>query len=495
MRSILLLGISGLLAACASAPPPPHHDVLIRDGLVFDGSGAPGQRLDVAIDGDRISALLPPGSPATADRIIDAQGQYVAPGFINVLSWATESLLLDGRGQSDLLQGVTLEIFGEGWSMGPLNERMKADALKLQGDFKFEIDWTTLGEYLETLERRGVSPNVASFVGATTVRIHVLGEADVQPDAQQLAQMRALVDAAMREGALGVGASLIYPPAFYAQPAELVALARTAARHGGGYIVHQRSEADRLLEAVDETINVARETGQRAEAYHLKAAGRANWPKMAQAIAAIEAARNEGLAVSANMYAYTAGATGLTASLPPWTRDGGHDALMARLADPAERAKILDQMRAPADGWENLYHHAGSPERVRLIGFKNDALKPLTGKTLAEVMALRGSDSAEDTILDLIAEDDSRVDAAYELMSEDNVELGLRQPWVSLGSDAEASSPEGLFLLSSTHPRAYGNVARFLGHYVRERQLLGWPEAIHRLTGLPAENWKLVDRG
>ena len=493
---ITLLALA--LAGCASAPvadaPSPHYDLLIRNGLVYDGSGAAPQRVDVAVEDDRIVALLPPGSPASAGQVLDARGRAVAPGFINVLSWAVDSLVEDGRGMSDTKQGVTLEIFGEGWSMGPYNEQMKAEALARQVDIRYPIEWTTLGEYLEFLEDRGVTPNVASFVGATTVRIHELGEGDVTPDAAQLARMQDLVRNAMAEGALGVGSSLIYPPAAFAKPDELIALAQAAAESGGGYIAHMRSEADRLLDALDETIAIARATGQRAEAYHLKAAGEENWPKMAQAIAKIDAARAEGLAVSANMYAYTAGATGLSASLPPWVQDGGHDAMIARLQDPAIRARVLAEMRDPDVDWENLRLLAGSDDRLILMEFKNPALKPLTGLTLAEVARQRGTPPAE-TAIDLIIEDDSRVGTAYFLMSEENVELGLRQPWTSLGSDAESSAPEGVFLKSSTHPRAYGNVARFLGHYVRDRGLMPLEEGIHRLTGLPAANWKLADRG
>ncbi len=488
----LLFAFAGLSPAVAA--PAPHFDLLVRNGTVYDGSGAPGQRVDVAVRGDRIAALLPPGSEASADRVVDAGGQAVAPGFINVLSWANESLLIDGRGMSDTRQGVTLEIFGEGWSMGPLNPRMKAEALKRQGDLRYPIEWTTLGGYLEHLVGRGVTPNVASFVGATTVRIHELGEEDVDPDAAQLERMRGLVREAMAEGALGVGSSLIYPPAAFAETAEIVALAQAAAESGGGYVSHMRSEADRFLEALEETIAIARATGQRAEAYHLKAAGQANWPKMAEAIAMIQTARDEGLAVSADMYAYTAGATQLTATLPPWVQAGGYDAMAARLRDPAVRARVLDEMRDPGAEWENLRLLAGSDERVILIGFHDEKLKPLTGRTLAEIARERGA-TAEDTAIDLVLEDGSPVGAAFFLMSEDNVELGLRQPWVSLGSDAESSAPEGVFLGSSTHPRAYGNVARFLGHYVRDRGLMPLEEGIHRLTGLPASNWKLEGRG
>ena len=492
------LAVAVAVAGCGPASSPvsgdPEYDVLIRNGLVYDGSGALPAELDVAVRDDRVVALLPRDSEAEAVEVIDASGRAVAPGFINVLSWATESLIVDGRGMSDTVQGVTLEIFGEGWSMGPLNPEMKVEAQRRQGDIEYTIEWTTLGEYLEYLERGGITPNVASFVGATTVRMHELGQADVQPDAGQLERMQDLVRAAMREGALGVGSSLIYPPAFFAKTEELIALSQAAAESGGGYISHMRSEANQLLEAVDEIVAIGRATGQRAEIYHFKAAGEQNWPAMSEAISKIEAARDDGVLISADMYAYTAGATGLTAGLPPWVQDGGHDAMIERLGDPAIRARVIAEMKEPTDAWENLRLLAGAADRVLLIGFKNEALKPLTGKSLGEVAEQRGT-SVEDTILDLIIEDDSRVDAAYFLMSEDNVELGLRQPWVSLGSDAESSAPEGVFLKSSTHPRAYGNFARFLGHYVRDRQLMSLPEAIHRLTGLPARNWKLEDRG
>ncbi|MDR6674120.1 amidohydrolase family protein [Xanthomonas sp. 1678] len=493
--SILMLALAGCCSAPgAMAAAGETYDVLIRNGVVYDGSGAAGRRVDVAVRADRIVALLPAGSGATATHTVDARGHAVAPGFINMLSWAPEALIADGRGLSDTKQGVTLEVFGEGWSMGPFTPKMKADALKQQGDIRYPIEWTTLGQYLDYLQKRGITPNVASFVGATTVRIHELGEGDVDPDAAQLARMQELVRQAMGEGALGVGGSLIYPPAAFADTGELVALAQAAAESGGGYVAHMRSEADRFLEALDETIAIARATGQRAEAYHLKAAGEKNWPKMAQAIAKIDAARAQGLAVSANMYAYTAGATGLTAGLPPWVQAGGHEAMVARLKDPAIRKRVIAEMKDPNVDWENIRLLTGSDERVLFIEFKNEKLKPFLGKTLADVARVRGT-STEETVLDLIVEDDSRVVAAYFLMSEQNVELGLKQPWTSLGSDAESSAPEGVFLKSSTHPRAYGNVARFLGHYVRDRKLMPLEEGIHRLTGLPAANWKLRDRG
>lgn len=486
------------MAGCASAPAPDAvsatYDLLIRNGIVYDGSGAAAQHVDVAVRGDRIVALLPAGSPASATRTVDAGGHAVAPGFINIHSWATESLIVDGRGMSDTMQGVTLEVFGEGWSMGPLNAAMKADAIKQQGDITYPIQWTTLGEYLDYLQQHGVTPNIASFVGATTVRIHELGEGDVKPDAAQLAHMQDVVRQAMREGALGVGAALIYPPATFADTKELTALAQASAESGGGYVAHMRSEADRLLEALDENIAIGRATGQRAESYHLKAAGEKNWPKMAQAIVKINAARAAGIKASASMYTYTAGGTGLTAGLPPWVQAGGADAMIARLKDPVMRKRVIAEMKQPDAGWENIRLLTGSNDRVLVMDVKSQTLKPLIGKTLTQIAQLRGT-SPEETVLDLIIEDQGRVGAAYFLMSEDNVERGLKQPWVSIGSDAESSAPEGVFLKSSTHPRAYGNFARFLGHYVRDRKLMSLAEGIHRMTGLPAENWKLKGRG
>jgi N-acyl-D-amino-acid deacylase len=488
-----------LLAACASPPPTvtpgptSGYDLLIRNGTVYDGHGGPGVRADVAINGDRIAAVGDLAD-ARATTVVDASGLAVAPGFINVLSWATTSLLHDGRGQSDLRQGVTLVVFGEGWSPGPLNDAMKAAELAEQGDIRYDIEWTTLGEYLEHLERRGVSPNVASFVGATTIRIHELGHADRAPTSEELARMRALVRQAMEEGALGVGSSLIYAPAFYARTDELIALAEEAGRYGGMYISHMRSEGNALLEAVDELITIAREANVPAEIYHLKAAGEENWPKMDSVIARVEAARAEGLRITADMYTYTAGATGLDAAMPPWVQEGGFDEWRRRLQDPAIRARVLEEMRTPTDEWESLYLLAGSPERVILVGFRQDSLKHLTGKSLAEVARRRGT-SPEETAMDLVVQDESRVGTVYFLMSEENVRKQIRLPWMSFGSDASALAPEGEFLRSNPHPRAYGNFARLLGRYVRDEGLIPLEEAIRRLTSLPAENLGLRRRG
>ncbi len=493
----VLAGCAGSPRATPAAATPARtvdtYDLIVRNGTLYDGSGTPGRRADVGIRGDRV-ASVGDLSGARAATEIDATGKAVAPGFINVLSWANQSLIADGRGMSDLKQGVTLEIMGEGESGGPLNDAMKADILQHQGDIKYAIDWTTLGEYLDSLVRRGISPNVASFVGATSVRVHVLGEADRDPTPAELQQMQDLVRQAMREGALGVGSSLIYAPAFFAETPELIALATAAAESGGGYISHVRNESYRLEAAIDELIEITRAAGGHGEAYHLKAAGEANWGNMARAIAKIEEARRQGVAVSANMYTYTAGSTGFDAAMPLWVQAGGLDAWVSRLKDPQQRARVIAEIRNPPAGEENLFRTAGSPDRVLLVGFKNPALKPLTGKTLADVMKMRGT-SAEDTIVDLVIEDNSRVQVIYFLMSEDNVKLGLSQPWVSLGSDAEALAPEGVFMKSSTHPRAYGNFARLLGKYSRDEKLMPLEEAIRRLTRLPATNWKLQDRG
>ena len=490
MSSVCVVLLICGAAACARAP---RYDVVIRGGTVYDGSGGPAARTDVGIRGDQI-AVIGDLSSSSADVDIDASGLAVAPGFINMLSWANESLIEDGRSQSDIRQGVTLEVMGEGDSMGPLNEPMKKLNTELQGDIKYEILWTTLGEYLTYIEKKGISTNVASFVGATTVRIHELGYADRAPTAEELGRMRALVRAAMEEGAVGVGSSLIYAPAFYAKTDELIALAQEAGRYGGMYISHIRSEGNALLEAVDELIRIAREAKVPAEIYHLKAAGEHNWPKMDQVIARVEAARAEGLQITADMYNYPAGATGLDAAMPPWVQEGGLREWIRRLKDPAIRRRVMREMSTPTNAWESLYLAAGSPERVLLVAFKQDALKPLTGKTLAQVAKMRGT-SPEETAIDLVIEDDSRVGTVYFLMSEDNIRKQLKLPWVSFDSDAESLAPEGVFLKSNPHPRAYGNVARLLGRYVRDEKVMALEEAIRRLTSLPAANLKLDKRG
>jgi N-acyl-D-amino-acid deacylase len=501
MRKLLatfcLILSSCIVTAPSNAPAPKAaeeetYDVVIRNGVIYDGSGGQPLRGDVAIKGDAIAAVGLVTGKGKAE--IDAAGQAIAPGFINMLSWAVDSLIVDGRSQSDIRQGVTLEVFGEGWSMGPLSEAMKKEAVEQQGDIKYDITWTTLGEYLDSLVKRGISPNVASYVGATTVRIHELGYADRAPTAAELARMKELVRAAMREGALGVGSSLIYAPAFYAKTDELVELSRAAGEFGGSYISHMRSEGNELVEAVDELITIAREAKVPAEIYHLKAAGEKNWSKMDEVIDRVNRARAAGLRITADMYTYPAGATGLDAMMPPWVQEGGFKEWKRRLQDPAVRQRVLTEITTPTNKWENLYLLAGSADRVLLSGFKNDALKPLTGKTLAEVARMRGK-SPEETAMDLVIEDDSRVDTVYFLMSEDNIRKQIRQPWVSFGSDAASIEPAGVFLKSNVHPRTYGNFSRLLGHYVRDEKVIPLEEAIRRLTSLPASNLKLDQRG
>jgi N-acyl-D-amino-acid deacylase len=489
-RPIAIFVIAVISGGCASTP---RYDVIVRSGLVYDGSGAMPQRRDIAILGDEIAAIGDLAN-ARATTEVDARGLAVAPGFINMLSWANESLIQDGRSQSDIRQGVTLEVMGEGESMGPWNASMKRTFKEQQGDIKYDVAWTTLGEYLTFLEKKGIATNVASFVGATTVRIHELGYANRPPTPEELDRMRALVRKAMEEGALGVGSSLIYAPAFYAATDELVALAQEAGKYGGMYISHIRSEGNALLEAVGELIRIAREANVPAEIYHLKAAGQQNWPKMDQVIAKIEAARNEGLRITADMYTYPAGATGLDAAMPPWVQEGGLREWIRRLQDPAVRARLKREMTTPTNAWESLYLASGSPDKVLLVAFKQEKLKPLTGKTLAEVAKMRGK-SPEETAMDLVIEDDSRVGTVYFLMSEDNINKQIRLPWVSFDSDAESVAPEGVFLKSNPHPRAYGNFARLLGRYVREEKVIPLEEAIRRLTTLPATTMRLENRG
>lgn len=495
-KTTILLVATSMMACGDGSQDSVHaggHDVVIRGGTIYTGSGGPPVIGDVAIDGDSIAAV---GSvePGRGKVEIDAKGLAVAPGFINMLSWADESLIVDGTGQSDIRQGVTLEVFGEGSSMGPLNAAGKHEKVAQQGDLKYAVEWTTLGEYLGHLERRGVSPNVASFVGATTVRVHEVGWDDRPPSADELARMQGLVRQAMEEGALGVGSSLIYAPAFYAKTPELIALAQAAAPYGGMYISHMRSEGNRLLEAVDELITIAREANVPAEIYHLKAAGKSNWPKLAAVLSKIESARAGGLRITANMYTYPAGATGLDASMPPWVQEGGYDAWARRLRDPAIRARVAREMRTPTDEWENFFTAVEGPDKIILNAFKNDALKPLTGKTLAEVARMRGK-SPEETAMDLVVEDGSRIGTVYFLMSEENLAQQMAIPWMSFGSDAEAPAAEGVFLKSNVHPRAYGNFARVLGLYARDQRVVPLEQAVRRLTSLPAGNLNIDRRG
>lgn len=505
MKSTIRLAVAAaaaLLSSCTLAPAPTPvasavplvqpYDVLIRDGTIYDGSGGEPFRGDVAIAGDRI-VYVGPSAPGPARETLDASGLAVSPGFINMLSWATESLIADGRGVSDTVQGVTLEVFGEGWSMGPYSDAIKEREIRRQQDIKYPIEWTTLGQYLDSLAARGVTPNVASFVGATTVRVHELGEGDVDPAPEQLERMRALVRHSMKEGALGVGSSLIYAPANFAETPELIALSQEAARCGGMYISHIRDEGPKLIESIDELIEISAKSGAPAEIYHFKQSGRDNWHKIDSAIARVEQARAAGHRITADMYTYPASSTGFDAAFPLWVQDGGLEKWVERLKDPEQRAKALAWMRGP-EATENTKLVVHEPDKVILVGLKSEALKPLTGRTLGEVARERGK-SPEETAADLIVADETRIQVVYFGMSEDNVRRHVAIPWMSFGSDAASQAPEGVFLKSSTHPRAYGNVARLLAKYVRDEKAAALPDAIRRLTSFPAANLGLKDRG
>ena len=477
-----------------SCSPPNNYDILIKNGAIVDGSGNAAYLGSVGINADTIAAV---GKlKATGTLEIDATDLIVAPGFINILSWATESLIEDGRSQSDIKQGVTLEIFGEGWSMGPLGEDLKKE-LQLptsQGDIKYDIDWNTLDEYLQSLVRRGISPNVASFIGATTVRINHIGYENRAPTDKELTSMKHMVKQAMEDGALGVGSSLIYAPAFYSTTEELIALCKVASKYDGLYISHMRSEGNRLLQSIDELMRIANEADIRAEIYHLKMSGKENWSKYDDVVRKIDSARTAGLSITTNMYTYVAGATGLDASMPPWVQEGGYKKWAQRLQDSEIRKKVLVEMTTPTDKWENLMDAAGTSDNLLLVGFKNDSLRHYTGKTLTEVANIHGK-SPEETAMDLVIADGSRVGTVYFLMSEENVKKQIALPYMSFGSDAGSIAPEGVFLNSSTHPRAYGNFSRLLGKYVRDEQIISIEVAVRKLTSLPASNLKIKKRG
>ena len=492
MKNIIYiyLGLS-LIFSCS---PTNNYDVLIKNGTITDGSGNPTYIGSVGINADTIAAV---GKlKATGTLEIDATGLIVAPGFINILSWATESLIEDGRSQGDIMQGVTLEVFGEGWSMGPLNENLKKKfkSPTAQGDIKYEVDWNTLDEYLQSLIKRGVSPNVASFIGATTVRINHIGYENRAPTDEELASMEEMVRQAMEDGALGVGSSLIYAPAFYSTTEELIALCKVASEYNGLYISHMRSEGNRLLQSIDELMRIANEADIRAEIYHLKMSGKENWSKYDEVVRKIDSARTAGLSITTDMYTYVAGATGLDASMPPWVQEGGYEKWAERLQDPEIRQKVLKEMTTPTDKWENLMFDAGTSDNLLLVGFENDSLRHYTGKTLTEVAKIHGK-SPEETAIDLVIADGSRVGTVYFLMSEENVKKQIALPYMSFGSDAASMTPEGVFLNSSDHPRAYGNFSRLLGKYVRDEQIISIEEAVRKLTSLPASNLKIKKRG
>jgi N-acyl-D-amino-acid deacylase len=496
LRHISSLALAPVIVICcllAACSPPISYDIILRGGTIYDGSGEKPFVGDLAFRQDMIAAMGDIGD-TTAPTEINVAGLAVAPGFVNMMSWANESLIEDGRSQSDIRQGVTLEIMGEGNSMGPLNDAMQADMVQRQTDIRYDVEWTTLAGYLDHLERRGISPNVASFIGAATPRTYVIGHEDRAPTAEELVQMRALVRQAMEDGALGVASSLIYPPGSFANTGELIALSEVAADYDGMYISHMRDEGAGMLEAVEELLTIAREAKIRAEIYHFKSSGQSNWPLFDQAVAMVERARADGLHITADIYTYAAGSTGLNAAIPPWVQEGGFEASVERMKDPDLRARIIREMAEESGDWENMYLGAGSPGNILLVGFKTDALKPLTGKTLAEVAQMRGTDPRA-TAMDLIIEDGSRIGTVYFSQSADVVRKAAALPWVSFNSDEASLAPEGVFLESNPHPRAYGSFARVLGKYVRDEQLMPMEEAIRKLATLPSMNLRIDRRG
>ncbi len=488
--SFSILLVSLFFQSCSSEL---EYDVIIRNAVIFDGTGNTPVKGDIGINKDTI-AFIGDLKMNKGKKEFDAKGLAISPGFVNMLSWATVSLLADGRAMSDIKQGVTLEVMGEGNSMGPLNEAMRKEELDGQGDIKYEVYWRTLGEYLTGLEKKGVSPNIASFVGATSLRIHELGYENRKPTNGELKNMQLLVKQAMNEGAMGLSSALIYAPAFYADEEEILALCQAMAPYNGLYITHMKSEGNRLEESVQSVIKLAEKAKVKAEIYHLKAAGIDNWSKMDKVITSINKARNQGIDIAANMYNYIAGATGLDAAMPPWVQEGGFGEWAKRLKDLNIRKKVIAQMKINANDWENLYASAGSPDKLLLVDFRQDSLKKYTGKTLAEVATLRGK-SPEETAIDLVIQDSSRVGTVYFLMNEENVKKQIKLPWVSFGSDAGAPASEGVFLKSSTHPRAYGNFARLLGKYVRDEKVIKLEEAVRKLAALPCERLGIAQRG
>ena len=490
LKQILFLGSCLLLISCSKNP---KVDTVIQNGTLYDGTGAAPYEGTIAIKEDKIIYIGPKKS-FDAKHTIDATGRAVSPGFINMLSWAVETLIEDGKSQSDIRQGVTLEVFGEGMSWGPLNDKLKTYMKKNQGDIKYDIPWTSLGEYLQFIEDKGVSTNVASFIGATSLRINAVGYEDRQPNEEEMNLMRELVHQGMQEGAMGIGSSLIYAPAFYSSTEELIEICKVAAQYDGMYISHMRSEGNKILESVDELLTIAHEAEIRAEIYHLKQSGKKNWGKLDDVIQKIDSARAKGLKITTDMYTYTAGATGLDASMPPWVQEGGLNKWIERLKNPKIRKQVVKEMQTDTDEWENLMRAAESPDKLIMVGFKNDSLKYLTGKTLAEISKIKGK-SPEETAIDLVIQDGSRVGTVYFLMSEENVKRQIKLPYMSFGSDAGSMAPEGVFLKNSTHPRAFGNFSRLLGKYVRKEKLISLEEAIFKLTGLAASNLKIKQRG
>lgn len=482
-----------IIFSCASPATKKQIDHLITNALIYDGSGGTPIKGSLGWSGDSI-VYVGNGAGIEGKETIDIQGKALSPGFVNMLSWSPESLILDGRSMSEIKQGVTLEVFGEGNSMGPINEAMRKEALSTMGEHPFEINWHSLGEYLTFLEKKGVSPNFASFLGAANPRVYMLGYANRAPNLQEMDSMKLLVRQAMEDGAMGIGSALIYAPGTYAKTEELLELCKVASSYGGMYISHMRSEGNAIFDALKELFTISREANLPAEIYHLKISGKDNWQYQSKLEHVIDSAQKSGLKISADMYNYTAGSTGLDAAMPTWCQEGGYKAWAQRLKDPLLRKRIINEMETQTNGgWENMYKMAG-PDNMLAVGFYNKNLRNYVGKTIAQIAKERGK-TAPETILDLVIEDSSRVGMVYFLMSEENVKRNIALPYVSFCSDAQSMPNEGWWLENSTHPRAFGSFAKLLGKYVRDEKVIPMQEAIRKLTSLPCSNLKIKDRG
>jgi len=484
---LTFLVITMMLISCSSE----QYDLVIKNGTIIDGSGGESFVSDIAIKNGKIHRIENNISGTNSSEI-DASGQIVAPGFIDILSWASGPIVYDGEVQSVVCQGITTAIFGEGWSMGPVNETVREEMRSMWKEYNIPYDWKTLADYLKFVEKQGTSVNIASFVGATTVRLYVIGNEDRLATPEEMKQMKELVRIEMEAGALGVASSLVYTPAFYADTEELIELSKTAAEYGGIYISHILGEGADLIEAMEELITITEKAKIPAEIYHLKAAGKENWNKLDDAIALIEEARKRGLDITADIYPYTAGATGLDAMLPPWSKEGGTPALIKRLKQKSTREKIKKEILTSTSGWENFYWMAGGGEGI-LVSYlaKN---KEFQGKSIADIADILKKDEI-DTIFDLLIEEDGFGGGIFFLMSEENVTKKMQLPWVSFCTDEDAYKLTGLMSNRNPHPRAYGTFPRILGKYVREESALTLEEAIRKMSALPAEKLGLKDRG
>ena len=490
----IILALSGFSLSCAQqSSAPQSFDILIKNGKVLDGTGNPWYFADLGIRGDRIVAIGKL-SNATGKKTIDAAGKIVAPGFIDTLGQSEMALLIDNRALSKLSQGITTEITGEGGSIAPQNEKTISPMRSVLDHYKLNVDWTTLDGYFRRLEKKGTPLNIGTYVGAAQVREAVIGDDDRPPTSAELDQMKALVEQAMKDGAFGISTALIYPPGHYAKTEELIELAKVAARYGGLYATHMRSEGASEMAALDEAIRIGREASLPVEIFHLKVSGKSRWGSMAKVVEKIQTARDSGLDIRANQYPYVAGGTALASSLPPWVADGGVAKLLERLKDPSVRARIKGEMATDHADWENLFFDCGGGAGILIAGVVNADLKKYNGKTVAEMAKAENKEELE-ALFDFILKDNAQTGALYFMASEEDLITGLKQPWTSIGLDANESPLDGPLYEPQSHPRAFGSMPRFLGRYVRDQKLMPLTEALRKITSMPAQREHLVGRG